>query len=210
MNSEVKDISEYLKIKELKEGMYKDRERIFKLKCEMSRLTFDRTVGLYARCVDEIEDLAKGRFYFNEKPDWVKAGKRIVELLEEAATYEWHDGVKQYKKDREEINKIILNSIYHKVINVDFRNTVSSLNDLPQVFVTNKDFTCHIIDKDRVLDENEDFVAIEPLPNVNSKRDIRHFYNRTSFKYLQDLSENYDFDVDRSKLGKVRTITMHY
>ena len=78
MKNEVKEISEKLRIKELKSELLNNRERIFKIRCMMSRLTFNRTVGLYASYLDEIDyeilsdDVAKILDNMIKKQDYLK------------------------------------------------------------------------------------------------------------------------------------------
>ena len=54
MNSDIKDIVESLKIHEKKEELKNKKEKLYNLSSEMSRMTFNREVGLYAFYTDEV------------------------------------------------------------------------------------------------------------------------------------------------------------
>lgn len=207
MKNEVKEITEDLRIKELKEELYKNRERIFQLRCMMSRLTFNRTVGLYARYLDEIEYLISKRFEV-DKEEWLKLLEKIQEYDVKARELESNPDVQLYSKLRDEFIELLLNSEYYQTLNIDFRRELSKL-DLPQVFITHRNFSKHAIDSSLELNERRPFTIIEPLYNISSKRGLRHFYNRTSFRYLEDVSEKGSLEVDRKKLGRIRTISMN-
>ena len=45
---------------------------------------------------------------------------------------------------------------------------------------------------------------ISPIYNMDSFRDFRHFYNKTSFHYLESLCEDYSFDINNKNLGKIK------
>ena len=206
MKNEVKEISEKLRIKELKSELLNNRERIFKIRCMMSRLTFNRTVGLYASYLDEIDYLGTKRFEVDEAT-WLKTLEKIREYDKKARLLESDPEVQLYSNLRTEYIDLLLNSEYYQTLNIDFRNELSKL-DLPQVFISHRDFSKHAIDESLKLDERKSFTMIEPLYNIASKRRLRHFYNKTSFRYLEGVSEEGSFVVDRKRLGKVRTITM--
>ena len=179
MKNEVKEISEKLRIKELKSELLNNRERIFKIRCMMSRLTFNRTVGLYASYLDEIDYLGTKRFEVDEAT-WLKTLEKIREYDKKARLLESDPEVQLYSNLRTEYIDLLLNSEYY------------------------------IVDKSPLVNESDkkDLVVILPVYNMKSFRDYRHFYNKTSFRYLEGVSEEGSFVVDRKRLGKVRTITM--
>ena len=100
---------------------------------------------------------------------------------------------------------------YYQTINTDFRDALSHI-ELPNIFLyqgvldrnQKLKLSRHIILSDacEVYTETPNIVAY-PNYEIRSRRNARKFYNQTSFKYLEQLSQDYDFDIKTKKLGKL-------
>lgn len=105
---------------------------------------------------------------------------------------------------------------YYKAINGEFRRELidSAGQLLPEIFVDQGDFATHIIVPGTIQtfdspDQIEILVAPRSIhkfddKSIDSIRKAKKFYNRTSFRYLQQLSEDYDFSLEGKDLGKVK------
>ena len=102
-------------------------------------------------------------------------------------------------------------SNYCKCINIDLRNDLRIL-DLPNIFVfqgyidrfQKLKVARHIIlgEAIQVYKDTPDTI-IYPVTELVSKRKFRHFYNRTSFNYLEQLAIDESFDIKTKKLGRI-------
>ena len=206
MNKDIKYVVESLEIPQLKKELQEDRKRLFELKCEMSRLTFDRNVGLYAYYVDEIDYLITK--LENNTPEKVKEIMSQIKQLEfQAMQLTSCPGVSEYSMLRDEYYELLLKNDYYLAINIGLRERLPQFVEMPKIYVEQShfDFDKHIIDGSplKPVDENSSIV-VDPLYYMESLRDYRHFYNKVSFKYLEQLCEDYSFDLEGKKLGKVR------
>ncbi len=206
MNKDIKYVVESLEIPQLKKELQEDRKRLFELKCEMSRLTFDRNVGLYAYYVDEIDYLITK--LENNTPEKVKEIVSQIKQLEfQAMQMTSCPGVNEYSMLRDEYYELLLKNDYYLAINIGLRERLPQFVEMPKIYVEQShfDFDKHIIDGSplKPVDENSSIV-VDPLYYMESLRDYRHFYNKVSFKYLEQLCEDYSFDLEGKKLGKVR------
>ena len=178
---ELKELVTSSGLKDYKRRLEYYRNKIFENRCEMSRLTFDRSVGLYA-------------FNYDKYMDNLFNGADELEKL---------DDVKKYIKLRGE-NAFLESEIddYFRQVNINFRYDLCDFVELPNIYVrSNYGFT-HIIDK-YDYDKGEDSTLVLPIYDLESNRDLRHFYNKTSFHYLESLIDDCDFDISNKKLGKV-------
>ena len=204
MNSDIKDIVYSLDIPNKKKKLEYNKERLFKVKCEMSRMTFDRKVGLYAFYLDEMHYLI-GLL----ETDGVNRDKylsKLKELDEKLKPYNSDPDIKRYNELRDEYYRILYDHDYFFTVNIGLREELSKI-ELPKIYVEQShfDFDKNIVDKSPLapLDENSS-TFVEPLYYMESIRDYRHFYNKTSFKYLEQLCEDFSFDLESKDLGKVR------
>jgi hypothetical protein len=209
MNSEIKDIVDYLGIREKKKQLDEGKERLFKLKCEMSRMTFDRKVGLYVYYLDEIHYLVELiKDCDSEKRE--KYFEKLRELDKKLSSQQNDPDIIKYNELRDEYLKLLFNNDYFTTVNIGLREELSSL-DLPPIYVEQSHFDHdkHIITKEplKAIDEN-DAIYVDPLFDLESIRNYRHFYNKTSFKYLEGLCNDYSFDLKGKDLGKVRIRTL--
>ena len=192
MDSNIKEIVELCGVREKKEKLIKDRQRMFELDRLMSKATFDRNAGMYAFTLDKYYDLEQ-----NEKEN----KKELERLASNLFDLEKLDVVLQYKKLREEYEILgYFQDDYYKCVNIDLRTALQEYKD-PFIYVYQKDKFKNIISKE----EYSDVVGsvIYPFYDMKSMRNFRHLYNKLSFKYLEELSQDYSFDLEGKKLGKM-------
>lgn len=209
MNKDIKDIVLSLRIKEKREELQKNRDRIIHLRYLMSQLTFNRTVGLYAFTVDEIDYLIAD----SKKCDEVKRKEiysKIKELESKALKLQEDPEVQKYAELRDEYYRVLFDNEYFLTVNIGLREELSKIG-IPNIYIKQHDYDHdkNIVDKSPLIDEftKEDLVVIYPYYKMESFRDFRHFYSKTSFKYLEELSKDYSFDVEGKRIGKVRTLS---
>ena len=173
----------------------------------MSKLCFHQEVARYAYDLDYEEYYAKkGKLTPEEDLKRFK-GQVEMSLLED------EPNVKAYIDLRDELLRMDRECRdYYHTINVDFREELRKTH-LPSLFVYQG-----VLDKDQNLKLSRHIIAgnvheayqetpctvIYPKDfEISSKRDARHFYSRVSFQYLEQLSQDYDFDPKIKKLGRV-------
>ena len=49
--------------------------------------------------------------------------------------------------------------------------------------------------------------VIMPNKELKSRKKARHFYNKTSFKYLEALINDSNYSLEEKNLGKVKILT---
>lgn len=196
MNSELKDLIISSGLQEEKRKLQIYRDEIFQNESRMSKLTFDRNVGLYVFSFDKYLDLLSSENSNEEEEE---------KLLDVMSSLEHLEGVQEYLRLRE-INDLLKTRIdnYFRDVNIGLRNRLINL-DLPEIFVYGKDRITHIIDNKRIKSmlANVDTI-IYPLYDIKSLRDLRHFYNKLSFHYLNEMVDDCDYDISSKKLGKIR------
>ena len=200
MDNEIKRIVDRCKIHEKKEQLKNDRLKIYQNERDMSKMTFDRKVGLYAYNLDKylliLEDYVN-----NNKPE---LKSKVEELTEYLVDYEKDPDILKYVNLRVE-NSNLMNRLdeYYKAVNIDLRNELSVIRT-PDIYVYIGDCYEHIIlPSIYAYEDNYRDYSIYPNNYIYSKRDFRHFYNKTSFHYLEELSQDYSFDLEGKNLGKV-------
>lgn len=196
MNNELKELIVSSGLQEEKRKLQIYRDEIFQNESRMSKLTFDRNVGLYVFSFDKYLDLLSSENSNEEEEE---------KLLDVMSSLEHLEGVQEYLRLRE-INDLLKTRIdnYFRDVNIGLRNRLINL-DLPEIFVYGKDRITHIIDNKRIKSmlANVDTI-IYPLYDIKSLRDLRHFYNKLSFHYLNEMVDDCDYDISSKKLGKIR------
>lgn len=196
MNNELKELIVSSGLQEEKRKLQIYRDEIFQNESRMSKLTFDRNVGLYVFSFDKYLDLISSENSNEEEEE---------KLLDVMSSLEHLEGVQEYLRLRE-INDLLKTRIdnYFRDVNIGLRNRLINL-DLPEIFVYGKDRITHIIDNKRIKSmlANVDTI-IYPLYDIKSLRDLRHFYNKLSFHYLNEMVDDCDYDISSKKLGKIR------
>ena len=112
---EIKNIVKSLNIEEKKKELLISRKKLFNLKVQMSKLTFDRTVGLYGYYLDEMMYL----ILKSKNSSNTDIFNKIKKLETKAKELEIYDNVKEYGALRDEYFKTLDNSDYYKTINID-------------------------------------------------------------------------------------------
>lgn len=196
MNSELKELIVSSGLQEEKRKLQIYRDEIFQNESRMSKLTFDRNVGLYVFSFDKYLDLISSEKSNEEEEE---------KLLDVMSSLEHLEGVQEYLRLRK-INDLLKARIdnYFRDVNIGLRSRLINL-DLPEIFVYGKDRITHIIDNKRIKSmlANVDTI-IYPLYDIKSLRDLRHFYNKLSFHYLNEMVDDCDYDISSKKLGKIR------
>ena len=163
-----------------------------------SELTFDRRVGLYAYSFEKYLCLM-----LNEESD----EKEINKLLDTMNSLEEIEGVQEYLRLRgkNDLLKIKIDN-YFRDVNIGFRRKLSDL-ELPSIYVYGKDKFIHIIESEKELSiPKSNDTLVYPYYNLTSLRDLRHFYNKLSFHYLDSMIDDYSFDIKSKKLGKIKVV----
>lgn len=195
MNNELKNLILSSGLKEEKEKLQSYRDELFDNGRKMAKLTFDRRVGLYAFSFEKYLYLM-----MDEDSD-----EEINRLLDTMSSLEEIEGVQEYLRLRGK-NDLLKSKIdnYFRDVNIGLRRNLSEL-ELPNIYVYGKDKFIHIIESDneKSISTSED-TLVYPYYNLSSLRDLRHFYNKLSFHYLNEMIDDYDFDVRSKKLGKIK------
>ena len=201
MNITIKAIADNQKIKEKKEKKDEMLKQIYLNERKMSKLTFDRNIGLYAYYMDEyLCLLSKLETYEREKV--LNKLKEITLKLDKLKDY---PGVQEYNNLR--LQNLMFKfkiSDYYKTVQKDFRFMISLLPS--NVYVKEEENIKHIVNSNKVKRKEDGDIVISSQYDINSKRDLRHFYNKVSFKYLESLSEDYSFDLEGKNLGKIKRL----
>ena len=183
--NKIKTIVDKCQIREKKEQFFKTKEELFALERAMAKLTLDWEVGTY---VHNFESTAIMPETDNPK----------IREYQELRSYYLH------------LKETLGN--YHKSINVDLRKELASI-DMPDIYIYQKHYKFpmyhHIILPNLIVLiipklSNGQHEAVFPEYELNSARENRHFYNKTSFAYLEALTKDYDFNLENKKLGKVK------
>ena len=191
MNQEIKDIVDKCNITEKRIELENNKVRMFFLDREMAKMKFNRTIGLYAYKLDELEWLmSKGDFDYK--------------LYEEIKNMEEKEDILIYKMLRDEFYRLkATKGEYEKAINVDLRLALMSI-ELPSIYIEQKDGYKNIINPYYEVELKNNSYIISPVYNVCSNRIYRHFYNKTSFHYLEELSNDYNYELKNKKIGKIK------
>lgn len=213
MKYEIKYSVSICNIDELRKEHEYIKERMFQLERKMAEMTFNREVGLYAYNLERYNYLLQ---LLNKLPieKQYKIKKELLLLENYFIVSRRNYNIIRYKTLRSEYNELKNNlGNYYKAINIDLRNELKDKN-LPNIYVyqenNNISLFKHIIIPDKEFESNYiDNVVIYPVYNLDSNREYRHFYNKTSFKYLEELSKDYSYELDNKDLGKVKIKKMY-
>ena len=212
MDRQIREFVDECGIYEKKEKLIETKKRLFKLEREMADLAFDYEVGTYVHMLDECNDLrikkrtASGREAVKIKNEISSMEKVLKKMENNSKIIEYLECKKEYLSILKNIGK------YEKSINTDFRNCFYDY-DVPNIFVfqgyvgKNKEIVSakNIILPDTVaLYRKVSDVVIYPVEDNNSNRVLRHFYNRVSFKYLEEMTKDFNFDLQGKNIGKIR------
>ena len=212
LDKHIKEFAKVCNISSKKEKLINARKRLFELEREMAKLTLDYEGGTYVHMLDEYESLKIER----DKLSSFETGKLnviTIPLGMKLKKMESNPQIGKYLNLKREYLEL-LSSLgdYYETINVKFRKLFSEYN-VPNIYVfqgyvdNSKKLASarNIILPDmNLLYREEKETIIYPVYEISSNRDLRHFYNKVSFKYLEAMAEDYSFDLDSKNLGKIR------
>lgn len=207
MKYEIKFSVQLCMIDEKRKEHAEIKARLFQLERGMAQMVLDRQVGLYAVKLARYEYL-KELLATLPANDLDKAKKEKSDLESELFQARRNYSFVRYHALRSEYNELKKHlSDYYTAVNTDFRNELKDKN-LPNIYVFqgNDKPGRHIIIPDRVTEcmEIGGNTIIYPYYELYSNREYRHFYNKTSFKYLEQLSQDCMYAVDNKNLGKIK------
>ena len=192
MDSRLKEIVNECRIKERKEQMYRNKEDMLKLSRVMSNLTLNRDAAMYAFNLD---------LYYLLQNDEKESKEELELLANKLLELEKIDSVLEYKKAREQYEILgYSKDDYYRSINIDLRNAIMSYMD-PMIYIKQSKCFRNIVSKEDIY--NEEGTILYPFYDMESNRNYRFFYNKSSFLYLKELSEDYSFDLEGKDIGKV-------
>ena len=213
----IEEIVNYLDIPKKKERLINSRSRMLELKSKMSSLTIHKTVATCVYNMGTIEFFQKN-FASLSKEDKAYAEKEIAKLMTQQAYLEEDKLVQEY-------NSLLAEFImekrsadeYYQTIQIGLRNELLD-QQLPEIYIyqgaLNPDrkfkLARHIIGANSVeMFETPDQMPtiIYPSTLVESKRKLDKLYNKTSFRYLEQLTTDYSYDLENKDLGNVRILT---
>ena len=184
--NKIKTIVDKCQIREKEEILIQTKKELFALDRAMAKLTLDWEVGTYVHNLNE--------------------GEVLTSLTDNSKIREYQELRAYYLHLKETLGD------YHKSINVDFRKELTSL-DLPDIYIYQKHYKFpmyhHIILPNLIVAlipelSKGNSEAVFSQYELHSKRENRHFYNKTSFAYLEALTKDYDFSLESKDLGKVK------
>ncbi len=184
-----------------------NERRILDIKYLMSELSVEHhIVSRYAYLLNNNEYYSKKKELTPEEEKEFYEGQVEMLLLENDLN------VQIYNALREEILQCEKEcKDYYKTINVDFREQLHTI-DVPEIYVyqgvSKSDNKLKLSRHIMLGDVEESYydtpnIVIYPIYDKRSNRATRHFYNDVSFKYLEQLSQDLDFNPKVKKLGRV-------
>lgn len=198
----IKEIIESLEIPEKKKAFNERRELISKIKFTMSGLEKkNRMVALYAYNLKNIpleqDEITRKKL--------ILANTMLLHKEPDVESYE------SLRKDLTQTDSIA--SEYYKAIQKDLREELLDLK-LPEIYIyqglldVGHYTVCrHIIVPNTIQtveDEKEAERIIYPVKPLESKNKLDGFYNRTSFRYLEAMTEDYSFSLEGKNLGRIK------
>ncbi len=205
----IKQIVDSLRIQERRELLEENRIKILGIKKEMSDLCFHKNVAQYAYDSERLKELV-GKVIIEHdesvKPEIARLRAEIDILAEDPYVIE-------YKALRFQLQEMELDNIdYFKTINIDLRERLIE-EDLPSIYVyqglltpTQKRLYRNIINPEKLTTDETAKSLIVPKYAFTSRRKERHFYSHTSFHYLEQLSQDYEYGLEGKKLPRTRVL----
>ena len=200
--NEIKDIIEYCEIEKKREKLNRNKVLIPHIKRLMSDLCININVSKYAYYKSNLQSENSSeteREYYLEELNKLSNDKNVLEYIE-------------FEKYLNSLYEEIID--YYRTIQEELRYELLEL-DTPDIYVLQKPIddngykkAKHIINKDAIVGYKGSFKETLIMPNKinSSKRKNRHFYNQVSFRYLEELSKDYTFDLDNKDIGKVKIL----
>lgn len=210
----IREIVNDLGIKDKKYQQEENLRKIREIKALLSEMSFKTNVAKYLYDLDHIK-------YIEENINSLSNEERIIKERELSLLR--HD-IRRLKNNRDVIDceKLLIElhrleyecNDYYRAIQIDFRRELLE-QPLPDIYLYQGDITVnpkykivsHIIIPGIVQMYTEPELKetmIYPANEIRSRRKLRSFYNKTSFRYLEQLSEDYDYSLESKDLGKVK------
>ena len=191
--NKIEEIVDLYNLKEQREKLIKNKEEISHLKKLMSDLKINRNVAIYA--------YATQKMILGEEID---SYLNIVNSLKDDSNVQEYISLARrlYLLEREKIN-------YYRSIQIGLRNRLTYQSE-PDIYVYYGMFeedpiTKNIVSNKLAFMDKVDTVVF-PSKELKSNRKLRHFYNKTSFKYLEELSKDNSYSLEEKNLGKIRVL----
>ena len=182
------------KVLEKKEKIFNNKKEIVHLKKLISDLKIHRNVALYASAAEHFA--------------WGEEVHNNLSIMKNISSDPWVQEYIVLKKQLDELENEI--SDYYYFMQINLREILVDLDD-PDVNIyygvlDDEEVMNNVISAE-LIDYDPDKTIILPEKELNSKRKLRHFYNKVSFKYLDELSKDNSFNVETKKLGKVKVLS---
>ena len=189
-----------------RERMIQNQKDMLMVKNMMSHLTLHKNVAQYAYCLDYDDYYRKKKELTPEEEKKCYEGRiQMALLVDDPHVTVYRELKDEYDRMERECRE------YYQTIQIPFREALKD-TDLPNIFVyqgmldrkSKLKLSRHIILGElHEAYKSTPSIVIYPVKDLYSKREFRHFYNHVSFKYLEQMSQDYRSDVKTKKLGKV-------
>ena len=191
--NKIEEIVNLYNLKEKRERITSNRREITHLKKEMSDLKIDRDVAIYAAALEKMS-------YCEE----------MLGYLALTISLSAKPNVKKYSQLRKQVIELEQQiAEYYRSVQIALRNRLM-YSDAPDIYVYYGIYNNEVITKNIVSPElaklSEDNTTIFPYEEITSKRKLRHFYNKKSFKYLEEVSKDNSLSLEGKDLGKVKVL----
>lgn len=192
--NKIEETVELYNLKEKGEKLKKSRAEIIHLKKLASDLKINRNVAIYEYAMQK-----------------VVLGEEIHSYLSVADKLRDDPNVQKYREIIIKIYWLERQAVeYYRGIQIALRNRLAFFEE-PDIYVyygtfDDKQLTRNIISDDLMLLDDANTV-IMPNKELKSRKKARHFYNKTSFKYLEALINDNNYSLEEKNLGKVKILT---
>ncbi len=184
---------ELKKLRKQKEKIIENDSKILHLKKKLSDLKLNHNVATYAYSIDKIT--------------WKEDVDKYLKITE---NLKQDEKVQEYIKLDNQLKSLKQEKIsYYKDIQTTLKNEINKRNESTPFVYFNEDKN-NVITRDitssqlSLLELNNEVVL--PPKELKSKRKRRHFYNRVSFKYLEELTKDNNFSIENKNLGNVKKL----
>ena len=192
--NKIEETVELYNLKEKGEKLKKSRAEIIHLKKLASDLKINRNVAIYEYAMQK-----------------VVLGEEIHSYLSVADKLRDDPNVQKYREIIIKIYWLERQAVeYYRGIQIALRNRLAFFEE-PDIYVyygtfDDKQLTRNIISDDLMLLDDANTV-IMPNKELKSRKKARHFYNKTSFKYLEAFINDNNYSLEEKNLGKVKILT---
>ncbi len=192
--NKIEETVELYNLKEKGEKLKKSHAEIIHLKKLASDLKINRNVAIYEYAMQK-----------------VVLGEEIHSYLSVADKLRDDPNVQKYREIITKIYWLERQAVeYYRGIQIALRNRLAFFEE-PDIYVyygtfDDKQLTRNIISDDLMLLDDANTV-IMPNKELKSRKKARHFYNKTSFKYLEALINDNNYSLEEKNLGKVKILT---